>query len=75
MSEKNLVYMANQIGKFFASALPDEAATQIADHIASFWDPRMRKAIYHHLDHGGEDLEPRVREALMILRKKDSEAV
>ena len=42
MSPDKLVYMANQIGKFFASQGPDQAAAGIAEHIEKFWDPRMR---------------------------------
>ncbi len=45
MSPDKLVYMANQIGKFFVSQGPDKAAAGIAEHIAKFWDPRMRAAI------------------------------
>ena len=33
MSPEKLVYMANQIGKFFASQGPDEAVAGIADHL------------------------------------------
>ena len=45
-----LIYMANQIGKFFQSQGHDKAVPGIADHIKKFWDPRMRKAIFAHLD-------------------------
>ena len=50
MSPDRLVYMANQIGKFFQSQGHDKAVPGIADHIKKFWDPRMRKAILAHLD-------------------------
>ena len=43
-SPDRLVYMANQIGKFFASQGRDKAVPGIADHIRKFWDPRMRAA-------------------------------
>jgi formate dehydrogenase subunit delta len=69
--EKNigkLVYMANQIGKFFTSQGPDKAAPGIAEHIRKFWDPRMREAIFLHLDSGGAGLDPAVREAIGHLR-------
>jgi formate dehydrogenase subunit delta len=45
--------VANQIGKFFASRGPDKAAAGIAEHIAKFWDPRMRATIFAHLEAGG----------------------
>ena len=42
-SEERLVYMANQIAREFAHVGDPAAAT--ADHIAKFWDPRMRARI------------------------------
>jgi formate dehydrogenase subunit delta len=64
MSPDKLVYMANQIGKFFASQGHDAAVAGIADHIEKFWDPRMRAAIFAHLKAGGAGLDPNAREAL-----------
>jgi formate dehydrogenase subunit delta len=66
-SEK-LVYMANQIGKFFASQGPDLAVTGTAEHIRKFWDPRMRAAIFAHLDNGGAGLDPAVHQAIERLK-------
>jgi formate dehydrogenase subunit delta len=68
MSPERLVYMANQIGKFFASQGPDEAVAGTLDHIHKFWDPRMRAEIVAHLDAGGEGLDPNVREAVVALK-------
>ena len=42
-TEERLVYMANQIAREFAHVGDPAAAT--ADHIAKFWDPRMRGRI------------------------------
>jgi formate dehydrogenase subunit delta len=64
-----LIYMANQIGTFFKSQGEAKAVPGIADHIHKFWDPRMRKAIFAHLDAGGAGLEPDVRRALESLRQ------
>jgi formate dehydrogenase subunit delta len=69
MSPDRLIYMANQIGKFFNSQGHDKAVPGIAEHIRKFWDPRMRSAILAHLDQGGEGLDPFVRHALAALRK------
>lgn len=63
-----LVYMANQIGKFFVSQGQEQAINGTAEHIRKFWDPRMRAAIFAHLDQGGEGLDPHVREALTRLQ-------
>ena len=64
MSPDKLIYMANQIGKFFASQGPQQAVAGTADHIRKFWDPRMRAAIFAHLETGGAGLDPVVREAI-----------
>src|SRR6476660_4265459 len=69
MSPDRLIYMANQIGKFFQSQGHDKAVPGIAEHIRKFWDPRMRKAIFAHLDSGGAGLDPNVRDALETLKK------
>jgi formate dehydrogenase subunit delta len=44
----------------------------VADHIRKFWDPRMRKAIFAHLDAGGAGLDPNVLEAIASLKAKAS---
>jgi formate dehydrogenase subunit delta len=67
MSPDRLIYMANQIGKFFESQGHDKAVPGIAEHIRKFWDPRMRKAILAHLAAGGAGLDPEVCEALATL--------
>ena len=67
MPGNKLVYMANQIGTFFASQRGDAAAA-IAVHLAKFWGPRMRAGILGHLDAGGEGLDPAVRAAVERLR-------
>ena len=69
MSPDRLIYMANQIGKFFNSQGADNAVAGIAEHIRKFWDPRMKSAILAHLDKGGEGLEPSVRDAIATLKK------
>jgi formate dehydrogenase subunit delta len=72
MSPDRLIYMANQIGKFFQSQRHD-AVPGIADHIKKFWDPRMLSAIFAHLDAGGAGLDPNVREAIAALKAKSAE--
>ena len=62
-----LVYMANQIGKFFQSQGHDQAVAGVADHIRKFWDPRMRKDIVAHLATGGVGLDATVRKAVGAL--------
>jgi formate dehydrogenase subunit delta len=71
-TDDRLVYMANQIGKFFQSQGHHQAVAGVADHIRKFWDPRMRKAIFAHLDAGGAGLDPNVLEAIASLKAKAS---
>ncbi len=58
MSPDRLVYMANQIGKFFQYQRKDEIVPGIASHIKKFWDPRMRKQLTEYIDGGGKDISP-----------------
>jgi formate dehydrogenase subunit delta len=72
MSPEKLVYMANQIGKFFAHEGEAKAVPAIADHLAKFWDPRMRRAILAHLDAGGAGLDPLVLAAVKTLPRPEA---
>jgi formate dehydrogenase subunit delta len=67
MSPEKLVYMANQIGRFFAHEPEEKAVADTADHLKKFWDPRMRKAIIAYVAQGGEGLQPLVRKAVLSL--------
>lgn len=64
MSHDRLAYMANQIGRFFASQKPETAVAGIEDHLRKFWDPRMRNAIVAQLAEGHIQLDPLVRDAV-----------
>jgi formate dehydrogenase subunit delta len=68
MSPDKLGYMANQIGKFFASRPHDEAVAAIANHLEKFWDPRMRRTIVQHVEAKTLQLDPLVQEAVEQLR-------
>jgi formate dehydrogenase subunit delta len=54
MNGEKLIKMANQIGGFFG-AMPDreQAMTDIAGHLRRMWEPRMRRALYAHIDEFG----------------------
>jgi formate dehydrogenase subunit delta len=73
-SPDRLVDMANQIGKFFQSQRHDKAVPGIAEHIKKFWDPRMLRAIFAHLDAGGAGLDPDVHEAIATLKSSQAKA-
>lgn len=74
MSPEKLVMMANQIGKFFAPQGEAKAVAGVADHLAKFWDPRMRRQIQAHLAAGGAGLDPLVAAAIRSLPPPRAEA-
>jgi formate dehydrogenase subunit delta len=65
-----LIYMANQIARFF-EAQPGDAAAGTAGHLKSFWDPQMRGEIVAWATGGGEGLTPVAAEAV---RRLEAEA-
>ena len=71
MDETKLVTMLNQIATFYRRRPPEQAASEIALHVEKFWEPRMRRAIYAHLDAGGAGLENNARDALVLMRERD----
>ena len=67
-----LVKMADDIGNFFESD-PDrvEGARQVATHLREFWDPRMRRELFTHVDReNGTGLNGIVLEALRAHRNE-----
>jgi formate dehydrogenase subunit delta len=62
--------MANQIADFFQSYPEAEAVEGVATHIQKFWDPRMRRGIFAHLNAGGAGLKPLAIKALQQLAAK-----
>jgi formate dehydrogenase subunit delta len=75
MDIHHLVTMANQIADFFKTSNPDraEAVAATAQHLRSFWDPRMRREIVAHLaGKGGEGLNEIARDAVCTLENEAS---
>ena len=58
-----LIYMANQIARFFDDQ-PGDAAAAVAQHLKSYWDPQMRAEIEAWRAGGGEGLDPVALEAV-----------
>ncbi|MBV9824856.1 MAG: formate dehydrogenase subunit delta [Alphaproteobacteria bacterium] len=75
MSPDKLVYMANQISKFFASQGEDKAVPLIADHLLKFWDPRMRKALIAYQRDNGAGLDPLALQAVATLTVRSEPAL
>jgi formate dehydrogenase subunit delta len=55
MSHDRLIYMANQIGKFFATQPHADAVDGVATHLRRFWDPRMRADLIAQVRAGHAD--------------------
>lgn len=63
-----LVYMANQIARNFEVQGAEAATVATADHIASFWDPRMKSMIFALHAEGTAGLSPIAEAAIRRLR-------
>lgn len=63
-----LVRMANDIANFFRAQGEERAITGIANHVRLFWEPRMKKQIFEHIERGGEGLKPLTLKALQKLK-------
>ncbi len=71
-SQEKLVRMANQIATFFLSQPEEVRAEGVATHINKFWEPRMRRHLFEHLDQGGEGLLPLVIKAAPMIRRPEA---
>lgn len=66
MSDANLIKMANQIAKYFATEPDQEAAVLgVRNHIQMFWTPGMKKELValQTANHGAE-LHPLAQDAV-----------
>ena len=74
-TDARLAYMADQIWRNFAVRGDAGAAKATADHIASFWDPRMKARAFALLgEAGGVDFTPGAAAALTLLRDRGAPA-
>jgi formate dehydrogenase subunit delta len=65
---QQLVKMANDIGDFFRAEPQREVAVAgIANHIRSFWTPKMRSKLIAQMQHGETGLDDLPRAALLSL--------
>lgn len=72
MSPDKLIYMANQIARFFHSQPAEEAAPGVADHINKFWEPRMRTQLFELTDNDTPGFDPIVIAALAEIRRPNA---
>ncbi len=66
-----LIYMANQIARFYATQRGD-ASAGTAGHLKSFWDPQMRAEIAAWRAAGGEGLDPIADQAVARLAAEEA---
>lgn len=71
-NQDRLVYMANQIARNFMTMGEEKAAQAVADHIAKFWEPRMRAQIFALHEKGAETFAPVAGRAITLLHAVDS---
>lgn len=64
-----LIRMANQIATFFQSQPEGGRAEGVATHINKFWEPRMRRQLFEHIDQGGEGLQALVLDAARLIQR------
>lgn len=62
--DAKLIYMVNQIAKFFNSYSDDQAIGEIRNHVIRFWDPRMRAKMAALVERGQTGLSPRAQVAM-----------
>ena len=71
---ERLVYMANQIARNFEAQGHDHAVAATADHIAAFWDTRMKTQIFERRQAGDHGLSPTAAQAVALLLDKGAPA-
>lgn len=64
MDVERLVAMANDIAAFFDAEAGPAASDSVRNHIAKFWEARMKREIIAHLQKGGAGLVPTARAAV-----------
>jgi formate dehydrogenase subunit delta len=69
MQTEDMIRMANQISDFFKSYTEKEAIEGISDHISKFWEPRMRRDFFVHVDAGGAGFSDLVKKAAVNVKR------
>ncbi len=67
MEDAELIRMANQIADFFGPYTEEEGIAGVANHIMSFWEPRMRQQVLALSKEKGKEFSPLVQKALSRL--------
>ena len=67
MKTEQMIHMANQIAQFFSTYQREEAIAAITDHLAKYWERRMRQQIIAYVAEGGQGLHDLALEAVKRL--------
>jgi formate dehydrogenase subunit delta len=52
------IRMINQVVVHFGYLSTEQAATEVADHVRKFWDPRMKRRLFELVDSRAGEFEP-----------------
>jgi formate dehydrogenase subunit delta len=74
MTGNRLIPMANQIAGFFRTQPKDKAVAGTRDHLMQFWNPVMLRDLKQMLDHGADEVDPLVRQAMAEISVLKSKA-
>lgn len=67
-ADEKLTYSANQIAQFFAAQGEEKAVKGVAEHIAKYWNPDMRRDFLAAAAKDSSNLLPAVKAALPLLK-------
>jgi len=62
--------MGNQLVDQFPHLTEEERVEAVATHIHKFWERRMLRALYEHIEGGADDLDPVVIAAAAKIRSR-----
>ena len=62
------IRLINKVVVHFGYLPPEQAVTEVADHVRKFWDPRMKRRLLELVDSETSDFEPVALAAAALLR-------
>jgi len=63
------VRLINQVVIHFGYLPTDQAASEVANHVGKFWDPRMKRRLFDLVDSAAGVFEPVALAAAALLRR------
>jgi formate dehydrogenase subunit delta len=72
MSRDKLIHMTNQIAQFMRSKPAAEGIAGFAEHLNSYWEPRMRSQFFALIDRDPTDFDPLVLQAVGAVRRPET---